>query len=198
MVDTLIGGKTDDDAFWHGMLLWAAFKPRAASPRTEPGQLYYPAAATHIIQKYWDYLNDPSSHPDCDESEFTKDRMQHFAAALSDMDLSSFEPSVDSEAPDKACRIAQMAAASRRLPIQDARDFWEPPGNAPEECSTVSGAPRLVRTVTMLTPDREGLYITSQLGRYDQISGNTAGCKGIAGRRLAIGCPFTGVPNINK
>jgi hypothetical protein len=52
--------------------------------------------------------------------------MQQYAAALSDMDLSSFEPLVDSEAPDKACQIAQMAAASRRLPIQDAPDFWEP------------------------------------------------------------------------
>jgi hypothetical protein len=141
MIDTLIGGKTDVDAFWHGMLLWAAFKPRAASPRTEPGHLYYHAAATHIIEKYSDYLNDPSSHPDCNETEFTKDRMRQFAAALSDMDLDSFEPSVDSKAPEKACRIAQMAAASRRLPIQDARDFWEPPGNAPQECGTVSGVP---------------------------------------------------------
>jgi hypothetical protein len=67
--------------------------------------------------------------------------LRQFAAALSDMDLESFEPSVDSEAPKKACRIATIAAASRRLPIQDARDFWEVPGNAPEECGTVSGGP---------------------------------------------------------
>jgi hypothetical protein len=63
--------------------------------------------------------------------------MRHYADALRSMDLSSFEPLVDSEAPDKACRIATIAAASRTLPIQDARDFW----NAPEECGTDSGRP---------------------------------------------------------
>jgi hypothetical protein len=82
-------------------------------------------AATHIVQKYWDYLNDPASHKDCNESQFTKAAMTHFAAALSVMDLSSFEPEVDAEAPDKACRISQTEALSRRLPIQDAADFWE-------------------------------------------------------------------------
>jgi hypothetical protein len=108
------------------MMMWAKFQPSSATPRSEPGQLYYPAAATHIIDKYWDYLNDPVTHPDCNESEFTKTAMSHFAAALSPMDLSNFEPMVDSEAPDKSCRIATQAALSRRKPIQDAPDFWGP------------------------------------------------------------------------
>jgi hypothetical protein len=49
-----------------------------------------------------------------------------FAAALSSMDLSEFEPAVDPEASDKACRISSIAALSRRKPIQDAADFWAP------------------------------------------------------------------------
>jgi hypothetical protein len=106
-------------------MMWAKFQPRSATPRTEPGQLYYPFAATHIIEKYWDYLNDPCQHPDCNESEFTRAAMSHFAAALSSMNLGSFEPAVDAEASDKSCRIATQAALSRRLAIQDAADFWE-------------------------------------------------------------------------
>jgi hypothetical protein len=92
----------------------------------EPGQLYYPASATHIVTKYWDYLDNPLRHPDCNESEFTKNAMGYYAEALSHMNLSSFEPAVDSEAPDKSLRIATQAALSRRKPIQDAQDLWEP------------------------------------------------------------------------
>jgi hypothetical protein len=63
--------------------------------------------------------------------------MGYYAEALSHMDLKSYEPAVDSEAPDKSLRIATQAALSRRKPIQDAADCWEPTGNAPEECGTV-------------------------------------------------------------
>jgi hypothetical protein len=106
LVETLTGNYSDSEAFWYTMMMWAKFQPRSATPRSEPGQLYYPAAATHIIQKYWDYLNDPVTHQDCDESEFTKTAMAHFAGVLSSMTLSEFEPMVDAEAPDKSCRIA--------------------------------------------------------------------------------------------
>jgi hypothetical protein len=105
---------------------WAKFQPRLAKPRREPGQLYYPAAYTHVFQKYWDHLNIPSSHPNCHESEFTKDAMNEFATALSEMSLDSFEPLVDVEADDKSCRIAQNAVISRCCPIQDAIDYWNP------------------------------------------------------------------------
>jgi hypothetical protein len=102
LLETLTGNYSDSEAFWYTMMIWAKFQPRSATPRTEPGKLYYPATATHIIQKYWDYLNDPVTHPDCSESEFTKAATSHFAAALSSMDLSEFEPAVDAEASDKA------------------------------------------------------------------------------------------------
>jgi hypothetical protein len=126
LLETLTGSYTETEAFWYTMMMWDKFHPRSATPRMEPGQLYCPSAATHIIEKYWDYLNDPCQHPDCSESDFTKAAMSHFAAALSSMDLSSFEPAVDAGAKDKSCRIATQAALSRRLPIQDAVDFWAP------------------------------------------------------------------------
>jgi hypothetical protein len=68
----------------------------------------------------------PVQHPDCNETEFTKDATSEFASALSSMDLSDFEPLVDSEASDKANRIARNASKSRKCPIQDAQDYWVP------------------------------------------------------------------------
>jgi hypothetical protein len=125
ILETLYG-LSDEEVFWYTMMSWSKFQPRFATPRSEPGKLYYPAAASHIVEKYWNYLDNPVSHPDCNESEFTKAAMTHLAAALSEMDLSSFEPSVDAEAMEKPCRIATQAALSRRCPIQDAYDYWVP------------------------------------------------------------------------
>jgi hypothetical protein len=119
------------------MMMWALFQPRSATPRLEPGRLYYPASATHIVTKYWNYLDNPLRHPDCNEWEFTKNAMSYDAEALCHMNLSSYEPAVDVEAPEKSLRIATNAALSRRKPIQDAQDCWKPQGNAPEECDTV-------------------------------------------------------------
>jgi hypothetical protein len=98
---TILCAQSDEDAFWFTMMMWALFQPRSATPRSEPGQLYYPASATHIVTKYWHYLDNPLRHPDCNESEFTKNAMKYYAEALSHMDLSSYEPAVDSEAPEK-------------------------------------------------------------------------------------------------
>jgi hypothetical protein len=121
---------------------WAKFQPRIAKPRSEPGQLYFPAAYTHVFMKYWDYVNDPVQHPDCCETEFAKDAMTEIASALSRMDLSHFEPLVDAEAPDKACRTAFLAATSRKCQIQDATDYWNQ-GPGQEEAGTVSGGSAL-------------------------------------------------------
>jgi hypothetical protein len=134
LLDTLYG-LSDDEALWYILQSWAKFQPRLASPRSGPGQLYFPAAYTHVFQKYWDYLNDPVKHPDCNETEFTNYAMSEFASALSVMNLSSFEPSVDAEALDKAYRVAHNAATSRKCPIQDASDY----SVSPEEALTGSG-----------------------------------------------------------
>jgi hypothetical protein len=122
------------------MQAWAKFKPRLAKPRRDPGLLYYPAEYTHVIQKYWDVLNDPLQHPDRDESDHTKESMSEMVAALKSMQLSSWEPKVDAEASEKSCRVYRNAALSRRCPIQDATDYWLPV-EAQAECATDLGGP---------------------------------------------------------
>jgi hypothetical protein len=121
-------------------------------PRREPGQIFFPAQYTHVFQKYWHCLNDPLSHQDCSESDFTKAAMHEFASALSTMDLSSFEPQVDAEASDKSCRIASDAAISRLCPIQDAIDYWNP-GMGHVEAVTGQGGSALDQGGHNLTPD---------------------------------------------
>jgi hypothetical protein len=86
--------------------------------------LYYPSEFSHVFEKYWDYLNDPQSHPDCSESDFTKAVMTEFTCALSQMDVSSFEPLVDAEARQSSLDIAHEAAISRLCIAQDAIDYW--------------------------------------------------------------------------
>jgi hypothetical protein len=58
--------------------------------------------------------------------------MHEFASALRGMDLSSFEPGVDADAPEKSCRIAHDADVSRRCPIQDAIDYWNVGRSSPD------------------------------------------------------------------
>jgi hypothetical protein len=77
-----------------------------------------------VFQKYWQHLDDPLSHPDCNETEFIKDAMREMSNALSGMDLSNFEIFADVEASQKACRLSHVAAVSRRCLIQDAIDYW--------------------------------------------------------------------------
>jgi hypothetical protein len=93
------------------------------------------------FQRYWDYLDNPVNHPDGNESGHTKQNMSEMAAALSSMDLSSWEPLVEAEASDKSCRVAHSAAISRICPIQEATDYWNPTGNAQESIGTDLGGP---------------------------------------------------------
>jgi hypothetical protein len=129
LTDTLYG-LSDDEALWFTLQSWAKFQPRKLRPRSDPGQLYLPSAASHIFEKYWSHLNEPLSHPgSAQESEHVKDSMYEVAKGLSDMDLSQFTPLPDVESDEKSCRIATQAALSRRCPIQDAADYWNPPGS---------------------------------------------------------------------
>jgi hypothetical protein len=122
LLDTLYG-LSDDEAFWYTPQSWAKLQPRLVLPRSEPGKLYFPAPYIHVIQKYWNYLDNPLRHPDCCESDFTKAAMSEFASALSQMDLSHFIPEAYAEASDKSCRTAHDAATSRKCPIQDTTDY---------------------------------------------------------------------------
>jgi hypothetical protein len=106
------------------MQAWANFQPRSAKPRIDPGQLYYPVEFTHVVEKYWDVLNDPISHPESHkESDHIKSSMSELASALSSTFLESWEPQVDAEASEKSCRVSHFGALSRRCPIQDAADY---------------------------------------------------------------------------
>jgi hypothetical protein len=116
---------------------WAQFQPRLSKPRIDPGILYYPAEYTHVFEKYWDVLNDPTQHPDGVESSHCFASMKAMAEALAPMSLYSWEPQPDSMPPEKSQRIARTAALSRRCPIQDAVDYWKTPEEqAREECVT--------------------------------------------------------------
>jgi hypothetical protein len=123
-----------------GVAASLGYPPGLAKPRRDPGQLYYPAETTHIVQKYWDVLNDPRAHPDCSESDHTKKSMTEMASALSSMSLNSWEPLVDAEAPDKSCRVSHNAALSRRCPIPDATDYWLPVEGQAEAVTDFSDA----------------------------------------------------------
>jgi hypothetical protein len=124
LLDTL-HGLTEYEALWYTMHSWAKFQPRLQCPRQEPGQLYYPAAYSHVFEKYWDSLEQPLAQPgSVDKSFFTKACLQECSAALAGQDLSDFAPKVDGEARFQCVSIAQQAAISRLCLIQDAHDFW--------------------------------------------------------------------------
>jgi hypothetical protein len=55
---------TDDKALWTAMSAWAAFQPRKANRRCNPGDLFYTAEVSHVFEKYWDYLTCLQDHPD--------------------------------------------------------------------------------------------------------------------------------------
>jgi hypothetical protein len=126
-------GISDEDAFWYVMKDWAQFQPRLSKPRVDQGLLFFPAEYIHIVEKYWDYLADPSKHPEADKDAHYFSAMQQFAAALASMDLSNFEPQPDSIAPEKSQRVARIAALSRRCPVQDANDYWTSPQEQAQE-----------------------------------------------------------------
>jgi hypothetical protein len=130
-------GISDEDALWYVMKDWAQFQPRLSKPRKDPGLLYYPPEYSHVFEKYWDVLNDPTQHPDQDMSSHSRDSTTAMAEALSEMKLDNWIPQPDTEAPEKAQRIARTVALSRRCPIMDGVDYWKSPQEqAQEETAT--------------------------------------------------------------
>jgi hypothetical protein len=55
---------SDEDTFWVAMKDWASFQPKLSKPRVTPGSLFFPAEYTHMMENYWEYLEDPTQHPD--------------------------------------------------------------------------------------------------------------------------------------
>jgi hypothetical protein len=132
LLDTLYG-LIDEEALWYTLHSWAKFRPRTNRPRQEPGQLFYPAFYSHVLEKYWDTLNKPQDHEEfSNESEFTQAYMREFSAGLGRTDTSNFTPLVGGEAKQSHVKTAQEAAISRLCPIQDAYDFWNMGRSSPD------------------------------------------------------------------
>jgi hypothetical protein len=118
---------------------WATFQPKLSKPRVTPGSLFFPAEYTHIMQECWEYLDDPTKHPDVKVDAPYFPYIQQYTAAVSVMDFSEFEPQPADIAPEKSQRVAQQAALSRRCMVQDACDYWgSPQDQAQEESVTDS------------------------------------------------------------
>jgi hypothetical protein len=131
LITKRIFGLTDEDTFWEIMKTWANFEPRQAFPRKDAGQLYYPAAFSHMFEQHWDFIHSPLQE---EASCVSAGQYASYAARLT----FSCDARVDAEAPDKSSRLAQSGAVSRKYPVQDAQDYWSTPQEqAQEECDTV-------------------------------------------------------------
>jgi hypothetical protein len=122
---------SDEDTFWEVMKDWANFEPRLAKPRRDAGQIFYPAAYSHMFETHWDFIQAPTVEDALNVG------MERYASAAALLHFSS-TPLVDVEAPEKSQRISSAGALSRRLPVQDASDYWSSPQEqAQAECVTV-------------------------------------------------------------
>jgi hypothetical protein len=108
---------SDETIFWLTLKDWAEFEPRLAKPRENAGQVYHPAAYSHFVEQYWDFLHSPRSEDSVNEP------MGKYASAAARLQF-TLDMLVDSEAPDKSQEIAYAGAMSRRCPVQDAQDYW--------------------------------------------------------------------------
>jgi hypothetical protein len=141
LLDTL-HGQTDEEAMWYTLQTLAKFQPRLNKPRTEPGQLFYPAEYSHVFEKYWQHLTERQSHPDSSsESPHTLSSMSKYSEALSHMDCSCLQPLVHAEAEDSHVKIATEVAISRLLPIMDGPDLWSQILESRSSSDTRSGGP---------------------------------------------------------
>jgi hypothetical protein len=92
---------------------------------TEEGEprTFYPIEASHIFEKYWDYLTRLSDHPGCaSESPYCQEHMRKFSQALAKIRHKSFTPRSPAEANQSDHEIAEDAAISRLRPIPDGPD----------------------------------------------------------------------------
>jgi hypothetical protein len=98
-----------------------------------PGSLFFPAEYTHMMENYWEYLEDPTQHPDIQTDAQYFQYMQQYTAAVSQWDFTDFEPQPSDVAPERSQRVAHFAALSRRCLVQDACDYWSSPQDQAQE-----------------------------------------------------------------
>jgi hypothetical protein len=209
LLDTL-HGKTVEETMWHMMSEWARFQPRATHPKSDFGQLYYPAEFSHVFEQYWQVLEQPLAHADAHkESDFTKEWVQEYTAALQGQSPPG-QLLLDSDATEGCQIIAKQAACSRCCMIQEAHNFWAKvlsgehrssaltDGRAPASASGV-GTDSVPGVGSMEIGVCHVGHPLLQLGRffpsrrflgYDSVlfgdghQGMRAGCNGIAGECL--------------
>jgi hypothetical protein len=125
LLDTVYG-LSDDETLWTALSEWASFQPRKAIRRRNPGKLSYPLDASHVLEKYWDYLKCLKEYPDfSSESPYCQERIVEFSQALAAMRHKSFTPKSTAEAEQSSLEMAEDAALSRLRPIPDGPDQWE-------------------------------------------------------------------------
>jgi hypothetical protein len=130
------------------MKLWAEFDPRAAKPRTQAGQLYYPAAYSHMVELYWDFLHAPTQEEAGEDKNLGK-----YASAAARLRFSE-NMLVDAEAPEHSLKIASFGALARRYPVHDAQDYWKSPQDqAQEERDTMQHG---FKAMDRSSPDTDG------------------------------------------
>jgi hypothetical protein len=89
-------------------------------------QLYYPVEASHVFEKYCDYLTCLPKHSDfASETSYFQEHMAKFSRALAKMRHKSWIPKSTAEAKQSDLHIAEDAALSRLRPIPDGSDQWE-------------------------------------------------------------------------
>jgi hypothetical protein len=49
-------GLSEEETLWVALAHWSNFQPRLSKPRQGPGELFYPDAASHILEEAWDFL----------------------------------------------------------------------------------------------------------------------------------------------
>jgi hypothetical protein len=120
-------GLTEEETLWVALSAWSNFHPRSSRPRQEPGELYYPDGASHLLEESWQFFNDLSQMPSfSSKSQICQVAMLSFSQGLNRYPCSdAWIPHPAAEAPGKCAKIATNAAISRVRPISDGPNQWE-------------------------------------------------------------------------
>jgi hypothetical protein len=120
-------GRSEEETLWVALAHWSNFQPRLSKPRQGPGELFYPDAASHILEESWNFFGDLSKMPSfSSRSPICQAAMLSFSQGLSQYPCAdSWIPHPAAEAPGKLAKIATYAAISRVRPISDGPDQWE-------------------------------------------------------------------------
>jgi hypothetical protein len=120
-------GLSEEETLWVALAHWSNFQPRLSKPRQGPGELFYPDAASHILEESWNFFGDLSKMPSfSSRSPICQAAMLSFSQGLSQYSCAdSWIPDPAAEAPGKLAKIATYAAISRVRPISDGPDQWE-------------------------------------------------------------------------